>query len=77
MIDFKIDLSKMNHLKEESVYNRNLYSYGNMGVKLLQVCDEEYNTYDYYLVDGENKVFLGSSDGNCDEEEVSLMYMYT
>ncbi len=47
-MDIKIDLSKMKHLKEKSFYNNNYYAFGNVGLELLQHCDEEYNNYDYY-----------------------------
>jgi hypothetical protein len=72
---FKIDLSKMKHLKEKSCYNYNFYSYGNYGIELLQVCDEEANMYIYYLVNGDNKVLLGCSDD--DEEYIEFMTLYT
>ena len=72
----KIKLSEMKHLKEKSCYNNNYYAFGNAGVELFQHCDEEYNTYDYYLIDGESKILLGSADGS-DEEEIDFMYQYT
>ena len=76
-MDIKIDLSKMNHLKEKSFYNYNYYSYGNSGVELLQVCDEQFGTYDYYLIgDDESKVLLGSSQEPC-EEVIDFMTQYT
>ena len=71
-----IDLSKMTHLKEKSFYNYNFYAFGNCYMQLLQVLDEEYNTCDYYLIEDGNKVFLGSADGDT-EEEINFMYKYT
>jgi len=70
-----INVNEMTHLPALSGYNHNLYSYGNDGVKLLQKCDEESNTYDYYLLQDDAKVFLGSASHN--EEEIDLMYRYT
>jgi len=71
----KINLDEMTHLKEKSHYNYNFYSYGNMGLELLQKWNEEYDSGDYYLIDGDSRVFLGSSDS--DESEIEFMYMYT
>jgi len=71
----KIDISEMKHLKEKSHYNYNFYTHGNMGLELLQICDEEYETYDYYLIEGESKVFLGSAQ--YDENEIEFMYKFT
>ena len=72
----KIDIAKMKHLKEKSCYNNNYYSFGNAGIELLQKCNEEYETYDYYLIDGDKKVLLGSADGYA-EEEIEFMFRYT
>ncbi len=74
-MEIKINLKEMKHLKEESHYNYNVYSYGNVGLKLLQTCDEEFDTYDYYLMEGVYKIFLGSASH--DEEYIHFMYMYT
>ena len=71
-----INVNELNHLKEESHYNYNFYSYGNMGLKLLQICHEESDTYDYYLIDEDNKVLLGSA-GGCDESAIDFMHKYT
>tara|TARA_R100000655_G_scaffold15789_3_gene34792 strand:+ start:627 stop:851 length:225 start_codon:yes stop_codon:yes gene_type:complete len=71
----KINLSEMTHLKDKSKYNYNFYSHGNMGLELLQICDEYFNNNDYYLVDGDKKILLGSTD--YDEEEIEFMYKYT
>ena len=70
-----IDLSRMTHLEDISCYNYNFYSYGNCGLKLLQVCDEEAEQYNYYLIDGDHKVFLGCTDG--DEQEIEFMIRHT
>ena len=71
----KIDLSEMKHLKEKSHYNYNFYAHGNMGVELLQICDEVDESYEYYLIDGDNKVLLGSAQYQ--EAEVEFMVQYT
>lgn len=74
----EIDLSRMKHLKDKSCYNRNYYSYGNTNVELLQICLEDYNQCDYFLINSDgHQVFLGSSDSNCDDESIEFMYRYT
>ena len=76
-MEIKIELSEMKHLKEKSFYNHNYYSHGNSGLELLQICDEQYETYDYYLINTEgDKVLLGSSQEPC-EETISFMIQYT
>ena len=67
MITINIKVEEMEHIKDESHYNYNFYRCGNMGVKLLQICNEEYDDYDYYLVEGDKKIFLGSADHFKDE----------
>ena len=76
MIEIKIDLSKMKYLREKSCYNLNYYAYGNCGMELLQKFSEESGTCDYFLIDGDNKSFLGSSE-ETDEEVIDFMQMYT
>ncbi len=71
----KINLSEMKHLKDKSHYNYNYYSHGNQFVELLQVCDEYFEVCNYYLVKGDQKVFLGSSE--YDDNEIEFMHMYT
>jgi len=75
-MQIRIDLKKMRHLRDESCYNHNYYAYGNQGQKLLQVGNEDGGTYDYYLIDGRNKICIGSSEDN-DEESVDFMTRYT
>jgi hypothetical protein len=72
----KLNLSEMVHMTEVSHYNFNFYSFGNMGIKLLQICNEDYNTCDYYLIDHDQQVFLGSADGDT-EEDIEFMFKYT
>jgi hypothetical protein len=71
----QIKLDEMVHLTERAFCNHNYYSYGNSDVVLYQYCDEEYDTYDYYLIQHGVKVFLGSASH--DEEDISFLYQYT
>lgn len=76
-----IDLSQYVHVPEKSVYNHNYYKgkNDNTGVMLFVKCDEYYNTYYFYMVDGDNKIFIGSSQNfdASDIHHVSLSEMYT
>lgn len=74
-MELVLDFDKLEVIKEESYYNNTYYRYGKKGLKLYQKCDEEYNTYDYYLIEGESKVFLGSADS--DPSIIDFMIMYT
>ena len=73
-MQIKIDLSKFKHLEKESWYNHNYYELNRF--KLLQVFDEEYGTFDYFLIDGENKCFLGSAE-DIDGETIEFLRQYT
>lgn len=53
------------HIKEGSVYNHNYYKYikkdSCLPTIIYEVCDENYETYEFFLKEGDNLVFLGSS----------------
>lgn len=56
------DLSKMTHLKEKSSYNRNYFKCGNTKAEILQICHEDHDFYEYYIVENETKTFLGCGE---------------
>lgn len=62
MVTIQIDKKEMTHLKDESVYNRNIYTCGNMGVKLLEICHEDYDFYEYRVLSEGKETFLGCSE---------------
>ena len=44
-----IDLNEFVHLKEDSVYNYNLYKHKQFDYKILVDCNEEFETLHFYL----------------------------
>ena len=70
-----LDKSKMNHLKGESSYNRNIFSYGNSGMKILEICHEDYNFYEYKIIDEDNEVLLGCSEEQF--KDIELLTYFT
>jgi hypothetical protein len=76
-----ININELVHLPEKSFYNNNYYKgkKSNTDTELFIHCDEEYNTYDFYLCKGENKIFLGSSQNFklTDDYVISFGEQYT
>lgn len=70
----KIDTNQMTHLKEKSGYNRNYYQCGNTDSEILEICDEDYNSYQYFIVEGDKKTLLGC--GDC-KGEIELLTILT
>ena len=64
----------LNRLVDKSYYNHNYFSYGNTGAEILEVCHEDENYYDYFLIKGYEKIFLGSSE---DGETIDFLTQYT
>ena len=64
-----IDLNEFTHLKGESVYNYNFYKHNKYGYEILQDCQEEFETFDFYLdcKHSDTKSFLDSC--RCDSCE--------
>ena len=67
-----IDLEEFTHLKEQSVYNHNYYKHKEHGYILLQTCNEESNTLNFYKqsFDGLGNVFLFSCQYPDDDSKV-------
>jgi hypothetical protein len=64
----------LNHLAGKSHYNHNYFSYGNNGAEILEICHEDENYYDYFLIHGYEKIHLGSSE---DGETIDFLTQYT
>ena len=67
-----IDLNEFVHIKDESEYNHNYYMHKEYRYKILEICDEEYNSLNFYKLssDGIGKVFLFSCQDDYDESKV-------
>ena len=57
-----IDLNEFVHLKDVSVYNHNYYKHKEYDYTILEICDEEDNSLNFYKLsfDGIGRVFLFS-----------------
>jgi hypothetical protein len=56
--------SEFIHIKERSEYNHNYYQYvGNANHKfiLYEICHEDYNFQEYWLLEGGTRIFIGCS----------------
>lgn len=54
------------HLPEKSSYNNNYYKNTKRNYEIFEECDEAYNSFDFYLVDGKSEIYLG-----CTYESIS------
>lgn len=75
------------HLENKSRYNNNFYKYTgqkNRESQILEICHEDENFYEFYMVDFEHDdelVFLGCSQDSITSEkesiEIDFRYFYT
>lgn len=70
------------HLDNRSTYNHNFFAAknGNMSIIILEVCHEDYDFFEYRLVDGEKQIFMGCSENSLSDNEiveVDFLYYYT
>ncbi len=69
--------SEFEHLPDKSVYNNNFYKHSQLGY----IIKEEYNYYEFYLVENRNIIFIGcSSDGfnkNTEYLKINFKEQYT
>ena len=78
----QLPASEFVHLDNISTYNHNYFSSknGNMGITLLEICHEDYDFFEYSLVDREKVIFLGCSDKSISDSdilEIDFLYYYT
>jgi hypothetical protein len=73
--------SEFSHLETISKYNDNYYKAknGNMFIFVREICNENYEFFEYYLVDDKKEVFLGCSKtikGLSGNEIVNIDFLY-
>ncbi|MFA5154546.1 MAG: hypothetical protein WC554_18525 [Clostridia bacterium] len=59
-----IKSSEFVHLKDRSEYNHNYYQYtgeANNKFIIYEICHEDYDFCEYWIIDNETKMFLGCS----------------
>ena len=63
-------------VKELSKYNKNYYKYigkvANYNFTLLEICHENYNFFEYKLLEQDKEIFLGCSYDSMSDEEVAI-----
>lgn len=67
-----LNQNEFDHLKEVSLYNFNQYKHREHGYIILEECDENYDTYSFFLLENGNKIFLGDSDGGFAHGETTI-----
>lgn len=73
-----LETKDFKHLKDKSQYNYNYYI-SNKGLEILEICHEDYNFYEFRLIEGERWELLGSSYRSFKDEviEVDFREFYT
>lgn len=56
------------HIKEKSCYNNNYYKNTKRNYEIFEECDEDYNSFSFYIVEGKNEVFIGSTQESISED---------
>jgi len=56
------------HAKDKSSYNNNYYKNTKRNYEIFEECDEQYETYNFYLVRGESRIYLGYADESIDDK---------
>jgi hypothetical protein len=76
-----LNKSEFEHLTVHSTYNNNHYRHLKNNYWIFEQCDEDYNTYCFYLIENEERIFLGCSnngfDGNDGNIEIDFKTQYT
>jgi hypothetical protein len=73
------------HIKDESIYNHNIYKYLEPSsvdeIRILEVCHEDDNFYEYHMITNGMQSFLGCSPNPIDNEhgevEIDFQLYYT
>ena len=60
------------HLRERSCYNHNFYQHKETGEILLEICEEDYNSFEIYREGNEGLDYLGCSDTGFDSGSVEI-----
>ncbi len=67
--------SEFEHRPEISVYNNNYYRHKEFGYIIYELCHEDENYYEYFLLQDGKNIFIGSSiTGFNGKEDISLNF---
>jgi len=67
-----LNKSEFEHLAVWSTYNNNNYRHLKNNYWIFEQCDEDYNTYSFYLIENEERIFLGCSQNGFDKNEGNI-----
>lgn len=67
-----LNKSEFEYIPKGSVYNNNYYQHKKLGYCIYERCDEDYNTYSFYLIENEEMIFLGCSQNGFDKNEGNI-----
>jgi len=73
------------HISKDSSYNHNFYEYIGMNhvnnKTILEICHEDYDFYEYFLIRGNENIFLGccndSIQSELDEIRIDFQLFYS
>ena len=75
-MEVRLTTKDFKHLKDLSTYNSNYYKYigkeANENFIIHEKCHENYDFYEYSLVENNNEIFLGCSKDNFGDEEIII-----
>lgn len=66
--------SDFSHLSAISSYNNNYYKHKKIGYVIFEKCNEEYNFYEFYLVENDHNIFMGGSSKGFNDTIISMEF---
>lgn len=79
-MELKLNSKEFEHIDELSTYNNNYYSHLKRDCTILEICHEDYNSYEFWLIENEGRIFLGCSNhgfGDADNFVIDFKQEYT
>jgi len=83
-MELKLNSNDYEHISEKSDYNHNYYKFKGKShlypTEILEICHEDENYSEFYLIENDNKIFLGCSNDFFEEDEtitINFRVFYT
>ncbi len=67
-MDLILNGVEFEHQPSISAYNDNFYKHKKNGYVIREICYEDYNYYEFYIQNGRDECFLGSSQNGIPKE---------
>lgn len=67
-----LNKKEFEHLPTHSTYNNNHYKHLKNNYWIYEECNEDYNTYTFYLIENEERIFLGCSNHGFDDKDGNI-----